>query len=214
MRTDDLDSQVDDIRERVRKLETQDPLGNASVRRGSTRFIGNESLKVIGSAVVSGWLIVTGNLKGVGTFLWEGVMNIVGPLLVTGAARFLSTISIEGATVLKSDLTIDAAGRIIFAGASPLTLSNSVLTFSSLAALRGTPNGLAAFGPDLSTSMEVSNAGAALTAGSRFLNVTSSGTVIAGPLRNQGITTVPTGATVYALASDASGNIYRRAVAS
>ena len=102
MRSDNLDSEIDDLRERVRKLETQDPLGNASVRRGSTRFFGNESLKVIGSALVSGWLIITGTLKIVGGLAMEGQS------IFSGGVRLLNLNGTTGA----ANLTIDGAGNL------------------------------------------------------------------------------------------------------
>jgi len=62
------------------------PLGKSAVSTpgNSTRFIGNESLKVLGSQLVSGWLIVTGTLKLVGALVVEGITTISGALSITG----------------------------------------------------------------------------------------------------------------------------------
>jgi hypothetical protein len=134
MLIDDIKSEVDSLYERVRKLETHDPLGNASVSRGSTRFLGNESLKVIGSALVSGWLIITGTLKVVGTLLIEGVTTLTGPLNVNGGWGINGNGGINGTWIMNGAgtiigavtqtgiYTLTAGGQFVIAGSLPMTV--------------------------------------------------------------------------------------------
>jgi len=100
------------LMERVRRLETASWLENASASRGTTRFLGNESLKVVGSAVVSGWLIVTGTLKVVGSLLLEGVLtatgttNLNGPVNIAGTQTITGTQNITGAMNVNGPLNV------------------------------------------------------------------------------------------------------------
>jgi len=117
-------SEFEKLADRVRVLETAPQLSDSSVSIGQTQFIGNESLKVIGSAVVSGWLIVTGTLKLVGTLLIEGVttitgaFNLSGPATISGETSITGAVDIEGAlkilgeALLDGTLTVGAGGEI------------------------------------------------------------------------------------------------------
>jgi len=128
---------------RMAAQESNRPLGNSDVSRGNTIFRGNESLKVIGSQLVSGWLIITGTLKVVGSFLLEGATTMTGNLVSSGTALFTGaftsrgttrfegdttqqgalhvvgnqdntgTLAIKGVTTLQSDLNVTTGGRII-----------------------------------------------------------------------------------------------------
>lgn len=72
------------LMERVDRLENQAPGGATSVSEGSTEFIGEESLKVIGSQVVSGLLQVIGRLtvSGLGILKVDGLIDLLGNLKV------------------------------------------------------------------------------------------------------------------------------------
>lgn len=106
MRIDNLNA--DERRDQVLRQKANDvmaPLGSTAVSSpgNSTRFIGNESLKVLGSQLVSGWLIVTGTLKVVGAFLLEGATTMTGNLVSSGTALFTGAFTSRGTTRFEGD---------------------------------------------------------------------------------------------------------------
>lgn len=118
---DPNDDEMMDVLRRLKDLETAAPLGNTSVSRGRTRFLGNESIHVDGSGKVSGWWIVTGVLRVVGTLqmlgnmLIEGVMTLTGTMNVTGNIEIL-----PGGKLKVGGMVIDPAngGSVQFPGGS------------------------------------------------------------------------------------------------
>lgn len=75
----DFVTMMQKLAQRVRILEVRNPLENASVDRGGLYIRSNEGLIVEGSEKVSGWLVVTGTLKGTGTFDWSGDLLLSDP---------------------------------------------------------------------------------------------------------------------------------------
>lgn len=74
---------------------------------GAFRVLSNEGLKVVGSAVVSGWLIVTGTLKLVGALVVEGVTTISGALSITGPdTRVTGPFHVSGDTDISGNVEI------------------------------------------------------------------------------------------------------------
>jgi hypothetical protein len=140
---------------RTRNLATATPLKRTSVTDGHTEFNGNESLLVKGSQLVSGWLIITGTLKGVGTLIWEqavrfsGVFTMTGPTnldgdtkvtktldvsaetILRGATNIKNTLDVEAATRLRGEttveknLTVKTGGKIVVEAAQSITLSSA-----------------------------------------------------------------------------------------
>lgn len=120
----DLDRMLGDLRHRVHILETTQPMGYSSVSEGRSRFVGNESLLVEGSAKVAGWLVVTGTeritglLEGSGTLDWTGPCNLKGKVTVTGDTDFIGRLTttgdveLGGNTVIKKDLDVQAKTRL------------------------------------------------------------------------------------------------------
>lgn len=90
------DSMIPEILRRLRDLETASPVGFTSVTRGALRVASNEGLLVEGSAKVSGWLVVTGTLKGTGTFDWSGDLILSGSQHVTGPTVFDGSLRVNG----------------------------------------------------------------------------------------------------------------------
>jgi hypothetical protein len=91
------------LKSRVRRTETTNALDSGSVDNGTTTYRGNESLKIVGSALVSGWLIITGTLKLVGNFLMEGAATFTGTLTAAGAALFTGALTSRGTTRFEGD---------------------------------------------------------------------------------------------------------------
>lgn len=144
------DSMIPEIIRRIRDLETQSPVGFTSVTRGALRVASNEGLLVEGSAKVSGWLIVTGMLKGTGTFDWsgdlllsgsqhvtgpttfDGSLRVNGPIDVYGAWKLIGNGEIQGNVIITGSMDVNSPGRIrITGGSSPATLEDGRLSFGT-----------------------------------------------------------------------------------
>ena len=193
----------------VRKLQTMSPLDNSSVQ-GTTRFLGNESLKVVGSALVSGWLIVTGTLKIVGTLAIEGATNMTGNLIssgtalftgaftsrgttrfegdttqqgalhVVGASDFTGNVLIDGLTTLKKRLTVTTPGDIRVEGAIPMTIGNAKVGFDSGGSVEGYAGGVWMKSGGVQ-DMVVSTGGVAIVGASgKYFTVSSGGHLMGG----------------------------------
>jgi hypothetical protein len=127
-------SKLSPLKSQVRRVEMTNGLDSGSVDNGTTTYRGNESLKIVGSAVVSGWLVITGTLKLVGNLLMEGAATFTGTLTAAGAALFTGALTsrgttrfegdtsqigplhVVGATDLTGDLTVNSPGRISVLG--------------------------------------------------------------------------------------------------
>jgi len=157
----------------VRATQRQAPLGSSSVSGGQTRFIGNESLKVIGSMIVSGWLIITGTLKIVGSLLLEGATTMTGALISSGTALFTGLFTVRGTTRLEGDTTQVGAHHVqgnqditgTLAVKSAATLEDDL----TLTAGGRIIAGLLQMGPN------TGNGGAGITATSGHLSLMTSG---------------------------------------
>lgn len=91
------EQQINRLVTRVDRTENAAPLKSTSVTDGRTRFVGNESLIVEGSAKVEGWLIVTGNQRVVGTIEVQGDGVFSGNVDITGDVTQTGTYTIPGA---------------------------------------------------------------------------------------------------------------------
>lgn len=139
---------------RIRDLETMVYGRSSSVTNGQTRFIGTESLIVIGSQLVSGLLHVVGRI----TISGLGILEVLGLIRLTGTMQVQSggeitignvsikdgkitvgtgggQVVIDGATgkITAGDLTIDptvSGGAVTFAnGAQVFTDASSIQVF-------------------------------------------------------------------------------------
>ena len=90
---------------RQHRVEVGAPAGRTAVTEGSFRILSNEGLYVLGTAVVSGWLIVTGTLKIVGRLLLEGVTEITGLFQLKGDAEFTGNVIVKDG----GEITIEGA---------------------------------------------------------------------------------------------------------
>lgn len=108
-RPDQPERQIWRLLERVDRLETMVYGRNSSVTNGRTRFIGLESLVVIGSQLVEGLLDIVGQLRirGTGQLEVEGSIDLTGDMTVTG-----------GGQIIVGDMVIDPAdgGSVTFPG--------------------------------------------------------------------------------------------------
>jgi hypothetical protein len=109
-RIDDVkESEAAKTKKLVRRANRATPGNNQSVTGGRTRFIGIQSLIVIGSQLVTGLLEVAGRFEGNGTILWRGSMKILGlgTLDVDGPATFRATLDVLAATRLRGKITLE-----------------------------------------------------------------------------------------------------------
>lgn len=146
----DFVTMMQKLAQRVRILEVRNPLENASVDRGGLYIRSNEGLIVEGSEKVSGWLVVTGTLKGTGTFDWsgdlllsgsqhvtgptvfDGSLTINGPMKVVGPWELIGSGKIRGDVEVLGNVDVKSPGRIrIDGGSSPATLENGAMTFGT-----------------------------------------------------------------------------------
>lgn len=199
MKTDNLNgSETKNLLRRVRNLETRSPMRSASVTDGNTNFIGNESLTVTGSQKVSGWLIITGTLKGVGELLWEGIVNLVGSMSVKSTGKIV----VEGSNAMTLGVGAFGLPGVGFAtggGVSGYTGgaflhggSNTVgcIANATVATLSGGINTyVAASSTKINVSGRLEASGAAVIAGNAS---------VAGSFFNAGITTTTSAANVFA----------------
>lgn len=117
---DDLgsNSEMQDLKRRVAELEARDPLANSAVSGGRTRFIGDESLLVQGSATVSGKLTITGVEIVDGELRISGQLNVSGPTDlggdtdVTGNFTVTGPTALNGKTVVNGDTTVEGPFRV------------------------------------------------------------------------------------------------------
>lgn len=144
------DDQIAEIFSRLDAVENLAQLGNSSITRGALRVASNEGLLVEGSAKVSGWLVVTGTLKGTGTFDWsgdlilsgsqhvtgptvfDGSLRVNGPIDVYGLWKLIGNGQIQGNVVITGNVDVNSPGRIrITGGPSPATLEDGRMSFGT-----------------------------------------------------------------------------------
>lgn len=109
---------------RIEALETANPLANASVTDGRTRFFGQNAFLLDGSGrvtgqlyvegleEVSGQLRVTGSLVLIGNADFSGPMNVTGNLDIRGNTTFIGPLRVEGETTVVGTMVIEGALNI------------------------------------------------------------------------------------------------------
>lgn len=102
--------------ERMDRLETMVYGRSSSVTNGRTRFIGLESLVVIGSQLVSGLLHVVGRI----TISGLGILEVLGLIDLTGTMRVQA-----GGEIVIGNVSIKDGKIIVGAGASQVIIDGA-----------------------------------------------------------------------------------------
>lgn len=207
MRIDNLKGdELAAVTRRLSTVETQSPLGHSSVSKGRTRFIGERSLVVEGSAEVIGVLYGDGSIQWTGPATFDGDVDITKTLDVSADTTLGGDLTISGLAQLLSDLVVQAGGKITVGNMTiDPTISGGAITFA---------NGGQVF-TDGSTIqvylgngvVQVSNAEAKLQLGGVMVRLTAGGIQMGGlPTRTRALANNAVVGTVW---SDPSGNLYR-----
>lgn len=120
---------IDDVKESeakknyrlLRRTSRVTPGNNQSVTGGRTRFIGLQSLIVIGSQLVAGLLEVTGSIKILGL----GILDVAGPATFSATLDVTAETRLRGVTTLEKDLNVKAGGKVTVEGARPMMIGLS-----------------------------------------------------------------------------------------
>lgn len=184
--------------ERIDRLETMVYGRSSSVTNGRTRFIGLESLIVIGSQLVSGLLTVVGRITVTGL----GILEVLGLIDLTGRMRVQAggEIVIGNVSIKDGKITVGAGGsQIVIDGATgtitvPGTIPITLRQVSGLARI------------DLGSTAQIWSGGDGVTvnaSGGGFINVYSGGVdigagvgktaTITGDVKMQSLGTKPSG---------------------
>jgi len=116
---DPYENPIVQILERLDALEKQNPLQNAGVARGRTRYyagsqllIEDSNLDVTGTATIIGWLRVIGSilLEGLGILTVNGLIDLLGRMRVRGGGGVTvedgGDIVVEGGEIKAGDVVI------------------------------------------------------------------------------------------------------------
>lgn len=168
--------------ERVRRLEAQAPIGNSSVTRGRLRVASEEGLVIEGSASV------TGILKGIGSFLWNGIVTLTSTFTANGPWNLNGVGTITGNSTQTGDMTVNSPGKIVVAGSNPMTLGVGAfgipgVGFSSGGGVSGFAGGALLHGGSAGVGCIVNSTIAQLASGSAWVSVKSTGVEVEGPLK-------------------------------
>jgi hypothetical protein len=109
---------------RLNRVERGTPMGSASVSRGRTRFIGEESIIVEGSGRVTGTWIIDGSLEGDGQISWTGPSDFDGDVKITKTLDVTAETNLSGPTIIDDTLDVTAETRL--RGATTLESDMSV----------------------------------------------------------------------------------------
>lgn len=105
-------SELADLKERVRNLETRNPLSDSAVSGGRTRFIGQDSFLIEGSGGVSGRFTVSGLEVVDGELRITGELNVSGPTGLGGNTKVSGTLTISGDTSVTGKFTVSGPASI------------------------------------------------------------------------------------------------------
>lgn len=104
--------ELDRLKERVRLLEARNPLSDAAVSGGRTRFIGENSFLIEGSGGVTGTLTIDGLEVVDGELRITGELNVSGPTRITGRTTIAGDTSITGDTDVTGTFNLDGPANI------------------------------------------------------------------------------------------------------
>ena len=175
---------------RQRANDVMAPLGKSSISRGALRILSPEGLIVKGSSSVTGTQTVSGTHNVSGTENVTGTLNVSGDLNVTGTEKVTGTLDISGLlklignALLTGDLIVGAGGEITVAGSPSATLGVTSSGYPGLewngsgwvAAIAG--NGVVLSNSTGSAFTRVTPTAAAIVAGNKSVQVTSSAVTI------------------------------------
>jgi len=171
MRDDDPGREIDRFVERVERTETMVYGRNASVHSGSTEFVGENSLIVRGSQLVSGLLNVIGRLivSGLGILEVNGLIDLLGRMRVRGGGGVTvedgGDIVVDGGAIKAINVEI-RDGKVFIANmVLDPEIAGGALTF---------PNGSR-------LEADGDNSGARLIAGNAIVNVGAVASMRKGP---------------------------------
>jgi cytoskeletal protein CcmA (bactofilin family) len=105
-------SELADLKRRVRALETRTPLSDSAVSGGRTRFIGTNSFLIEGSGGVDGTLTVDGVEVVNGTLRITGTLTVSGPTTLGGNTKVSGTLTISGDTSVTGKFTVSGPASI------------------------------------------------------------------------------------------------------
>lgn len=192
IRPDDPEREFNRLLERIERLETATYGRNASVTRGSTEFVGEDSLIVRGSQLVVGTirtigrqiieglgiLTVLGRIEGSGILDWTGSSFLRGPVDITGKARLLSELEVLGKVVAGG---IRIEGDMIHIGESMVLdpeEDGGAALFSNGSKLYSNPTAIGL--RKGSSSLTVGEALSSLLVGGKAITVTEDGISLTG----------------------------------
>lgn len=105
-------SELADLKRRVRALETRTPLSDSAVSGGRTRFIGANSFLIEGSGGVDGTLTIDGTEIVNGTLRITGTLTVSGPTTLGGNTKVSGTLTISGDTSVTGKFTVSGPASI------------------------------------------------------------------------------------------------------
>lgn len=128
--------------ERVDRLENATPLASTSVTNGQTRFIGPNSIIIVGSGRVDGTWLVNGNLQGAGVMDWTGLWNMIGDGKIFGDVEVLA----DG-RIVAGNVRIEDGKIYVGVGASQIVIDGATggITAGGLAIDPATDGGAVTF---------------------------------------------------------------------
>jgi hypothetical protein len=194
LRPDAPERQIVRLLTRHDRTENAAPLKSTSVTNGRTRFIGNESLIVIGSQKVEGWLVVTGTERVTGLLEILGTLSVQGDMTLDGGTITAGNVVIEDNVIrVGDDIEIDAAtNRIRVADMVIDPTGGGQVEFPGGAMVRGGSTGGVALEHGDYKAV-VTNAGVSVGRDGRSVSVTEAGIQILGAPEGSPGTDYPAG---------------------
>jgi hypothetical protein len=197
---------------RVRRVETTNPLDSGSVDNGRTTFRGLLSLVVQGSALVSGLLTVAGQLAVSGTQTLSGILTATGTTNLNGPVDIAGTQTVTG--VLNGPWNLAGTGGITGDVASTGAWTQSgTMTLTGAGKVSSSSVSMDAAGLTSPLILNL-NTPTVLVSDDIAINgdLTANGTTQLGGVVK--VTDLPIASgTVFMVVADASGKLFRKAVA-
>lgn len=174
----DVYAELRRLQERVRVLETANPLEASSITNGRVRFIGGllridsgGRVEIVGTLQIDGTTNITGTTTVTGTFKLEGPWSLKGNGDITGTVTVTGDINVTGSGRIKvGNMVLDPSsngGSMKFSGGPEVYASGQTLSLYS-----GSLNG---------GSVDLSPGSAKLSGGgARWVEVSSTGIRLVG----------------------------------
>jgi len=160
------DSQIKDLLNRVRDLETRSPLRSSSITSGRLRVGGTATLLIDsdGGLVIDGQLTGEGDLEWTGpvtftgTTRFEGDTTQVGAHHVQGNQDITGTLAVKGATTVENDLTVKSPGKVILGTGmqlEPMGAGGGAITFLPSGSIAAGLGKITMVAPDLTAIVTI-----------------------------------------------------------